>query len=335
MMLSFHHNKQRGLSLIELMIAIVIGLFLTAGLIQLFVNSKQNYRVQENLSRVQENGRFAMNFLAQDIRMADYWGCLPALSTDRSDVINNNLNANATYNNYATALAASNADTHPTNATVDGSDTDTITLRGVANNAIFLSADMATVQDTLTVSSNSLFSEGSIVFMSDCSRGDIFKVSNTPTNGVDLEHKIVGGQTPGNSSINLQQSYKDESAKIHQLNFATYFIQPGNTGEPSLYRTVNGNASEELVEGVEDMQILYGEDTDSDGIPNYYVPSGTAGLNLDDVVSVRVSIAVRSFEDNLTTVPRAYTILGDTVTPTDRRIRRVFTATIAIRNRLP
>src|SRR5210317_239223 len=69
-----HH--QQGLSLIELMIAIMLSIFITAALITLFVNSKQNYRMNENMSRLQENARFAMSFIARDLRMADYRTCV-------------------------------------------------------------------------------------------------------------------------------------------------------------------------------------------------------------------------------------------------------------------
>ena len=68
--------NQVGLSLIEIMIALLIGAFLLGGVLQIFIGSKQTYRMQENLSRLQENGRFAMGFLATDISMSGYRECL-------------------------------------------------------------------------------------------------------------------------------------------------------------------------------------------------------------------------------------------------------------------
>lgn len=64
--------NQSGLTLIEIMVSLVISLFLIAGVIQLFVSSKQTYRSQDALSRIQENGRMAMEGMAADIRMAGY-----------------------------------------------------------------------------------------------------------------------------------------------------------------------------------------------------------------------------------------------------------------------
>lgn len=63
---------QSGLTLIELMIAMAIGLFLMAVVSMLFVNAKQTYRTQDNLARIQETGRFAMDILGRGIRDAGY-----------------------------------------------------------------------------------------------------------------------------------------------------------------------------------------------------------------------------------------------------------------------
>ena len=63
---------QHGLTLIEILVALVISLVLMAGVIQLFIGSKQTYRFHDALSRLQENGRLALDTMATDIRMASY-----------------------------------------------------------------------------------------------------------------------------------------------------------------------------------------------------------------------------------------------------------------------
>lgn len=65
-------RNQQGLTLIEIMVALLIGVFLLAGVIQIFIVNKQTYRVQEDLSRMQENGRFAMDYLSRYIRLSGY-----------------------------------------------------------------------------------------------------------------------------------------------------------------------------------------------------------------------------------------------------------------------
>ena len=74
-------RTQSGLSLIELMVAITLGLFLLAGVINLFVASRQSYQTQEALARMQEAGRFSMDFITQDLRRAGYWGGNADVST--------------------------------------------------------------------------------------------------------------------------------------------------------------------------------------------------------------------------------------------------------------
>jgi type IV pilus assembly protein PilW len=64
--------KQNGFTLVELMVAMTVGLFLTAGMISLFIGSKQSYRATEALSRLQENGRFALEYLSRDVRQVGF-----------------------------------------------------------------------------------------------------------------------------------------------------------------------------------------------------------------------------------------------------------------------
>jgi len=59
---NIRHPRQQGLTLVELMIAMVIGLILIAGVIQIFLSSQQAYRTQESMSRIQESGRFAWRY---------------------------------------------------------------------------------------------------------------------------------------------------------------------------------------------------------------------------------------------------------------------------------
>ena len=65
-----------GLSLVELMIALLIGSILMLGLVQVFSASKAAYQVSEGLARVQENGRFALDYLQRDIRLIGHFGCV-------------------------------------------------------------------------------------------------------------------------------------------------------------------------------------------------------------------------------------------------------------------
>ncbi|MBL4572018.1 MAG: prepilin-type N-terminal cleavage/methylation domain-containing protein, partial [Gammaproteobacteria bacterium] len=72
-------KKSRGLSLIELLVSMVLGLTLATGVVQIYVGSNTTERDREARQRIQENGRFATNFLSQEVRMAGYLGCLSSI----------------------------------------------------------------------------------------------------------------------------------------------------------------------------------------------------------------------------------------------------------------
>lgn len=76
---------QRGLTLVEILVALVISAFLMAGVIQLFIGSKQTYRSHDALSRIQENGRFALEAMSRDIRAAGYYPTTTTITTTTTD----------------------------------------------------------------------------------------------------------------------------------------------------------------------------------------------------------------------------------------------------------
>jgi type IV pilus assembly protein PilW len=97
-------------------------------------------------------------------------------------------------------------------------------------------------------------------------------------------------------------------------------------------------AGTELVPGVEAMQVLFGEDTSAtpDGTAERFVPAGTVGINLDNVVAVRVYLLLAGKEKiKLDSTSTTYTVGGVDYTFADQIIRRVVTQTIVLRNRAP
>ena len=86
--LNIVYNK--GLSLIELLISMVLGLTLATGVVQIYAGSNTTERDREARQRIQENGRFASNFLSQEIRMGGYLGCLGGLE---GSTVNNTLDS--------------------------------------------------------------------------------------------------------------------------------------------------------------------------------------------------------------------------------------------------
>ena len=74
----------RGMTLVELMAGLAIGLFLVAVMSLMYMGSRNTFVAQESGSRLQENGRFAMDTIANDLRMSGFRGCMPVVTTGNS-----------------------------------------------------------------------------------------------------------------------------------------------------------------------------------------------------------------------------------------------------------
>jgi type IV pilus assembly protein PilW len=104
---------------------------------------------------------------------------------------------------------------------------------------------------------------------------------------------------------------------------------------PALYRKVGASDAEELVRGIENMQIEYGEDLDDNWTADVYRTADMVPVkNWGKIVSVRISLLMQSIENNIASQPQPYTFNGATTTPTDRRLRQAFTTVVALRNRV-
>lgn len=332
------YSSQRGFTLVEIMVAIVISLFLTAGMIQVYLANKQTYRFTEGLSRIQENGRFAIARLAEDIRMADFWGCAPDIGS-----VTNNLDPagdgyDAALHGFTSGLVGTDNDG------LNGSDS--ISLAGAFDSGVVVAEPyMPNTAGTIHANDpDDILQNGAIVLISDCLGADIFQITNLTAGGGTDEVSVVhnsGSNDPGNYNPGacsggggnahcLSQVYAGD-ASMYALRSVRYFLQAGESGEPALWMTL-GNATRELVTGVEDMQITYGEDTNGDRTANRYVALPDVA-DMEQVVSVRISLLLRSEEDNLVDAPQVVAYNGGSFTAGDRRIRQVMTTTLAVRNR--
>lgn len=356
-------SSQTGMTLIEILIALLVGAFLIGGVIQIFLGTKQSNRMQEGLSRLQENGRFAMDFISNDIRMAGFLGC------NNQATITSTLNSPTGFlNNFANAIDGFEATSVPGAAAdtwspgidaeitspLGGSDAITIRRAGEQNFSVTAhaaNADPLTLDATATTAN--LQAAGflttaatpanncGIAVVTDCSTAAVFQISGIDTAARTLSHATGGACALKNSTDDLGRSYPN--AQVHPINTVSYYIREGVSGQPSLYRRVGSNDAEELVEGIEQMQVLYGEDLEmdptsrvsTDYVPNYYVTRDDV-VDMARVVSVRISLLARTTEDNLAATNILYNYNGTNgIDPGDRRLRRVINSTILIRNRMP
>ncbi|MEO5378647.1 MAG: PilW family protein [Magnetococcus sp. DMHC-6] len=335
---SFHYKTREanGFTLVELMVAVTIGLFLLAGVIRIFMGQKATYQITTGLARVQENGRFALDMLTRDLRMADYWGCLNGLTK-----IINNLNP---------AGVGYDADLHGFPLGLEGVDggvggNDSVTMRGVLDDlGLTVQAPYGPqASSNIFVNNNNEIFQGEVLLISDCLQGDIFQVSNAnPGSTGTLVHN-TGNVTqpsnynpsnpgcPGANAHCLSKVYEGD-AQVYGVVVITYFVAPGESGEPALFRSRNG-VVDELVEGVESLQFLYGEDTDGDGVANRWLIA--SGVNMNNVTAMRIAMLMRTPEEvDIQKNSRTYQVADQLVDPVDdRRARRIFSTTVELRNR--
>ena len=345
-------QKQQGLSLIELMVALVIGLLLTAAIIQMFVGSRVTYTMQSELAKLQENARFAVDFISKDLRMAGYTGC------KRFDSVTNVLDS-------SNVSPYSGDEWNASIAFTDGGDAEKSSELPPSDqiNVKYLDPDTTCSVDEsrnqaeyFFCDANHTFTQGEILVVSDCSHMAVFQMTNTNNNlNIDrITHNTGGGTVPGNctkglapesdcSSTNgVEYTEWGDNTVIQRFLAYTYLVKDNDFDppQPALYRSSLATSSDsigmsdqELVEGVENMQMLLGFDTDDDGSADCYSNDALiCGSSIDEVVAIRVSLLMRSMEDNITPDAQTYVFNGTTYTATDGRLRKVFTATITFRN---
>jgi type IV pilus assembly protein PilW len=269
--------------------------------------------------------------------MAGFLGCF-----SNTGSIESRINNPTSYNwDYATSIQGNEwngAGWSPAlNALIAGqvvNGTDVLVTRSVATDGVNLVA-VSTPSQIVANNTNNI-ADGDIMIVSDCSRSSIFQVTGNAIAGtkVTITHGTGGGWVPGNNAANLTNSYGMD-AQVARLVTSVYYIGTGASGSPALFRqsTIAGGAmqAQELVDDVENMQVLYGEDLDNDGIANRYVSANSVG-NMSNVVSARISLLLRT-ENNIASAAQTYTYNGTDTTATDRRMRRIFNTTVKIRNR--
>lgn len=344
----------RGFSLVETMVAMVISLVLLNGVIQIFSISKQNYSIQEELSRLQENGRFAMDVLTRDIRMAGYLGC------NSNAQVANSLNSGSGLYDLSTVITGfeGGIDTVPSGYGFTGfGNTDSVVVRFLdENNPYFVTLHNSS-SATITLSDNHNLKQGEILVVADsnCTQIGIFQMANTnPDDDIQIVvHNTGAPTTPANCTNNLKGSFdcSDTSGAVSasyssgstlvRLLANGYHIGAAQSGSgvPALIRVKLSNSgateTEELIVGAEDLQVLYGVDTDADDVANQYDTANavTTANQWQNAVSVRIGLLLRTIRE-VASQSQAYTFQGVTYSShTDRYLRREFTTTIQLRNR--
>lgn len=318
-------RRPHGFSLVELMVAITISLLLLAGVIQIYLASRQTYTLQDGMARLQENARYALNRISQDIARTGYLGCAGPVD------VQNHLAIQTGAYNFATPITADD------NTGVDG--TDILTVRFGSSGGMTLTSILndESIDATETIPQlnpadpfyDSL-EQYDILTVSDCEQAVVFMITNDPTSsGGTIQHaaSIVAPSGPNQGQSNMDATVggnfvlDGRGASLPQAiktSTAIYLVDASSSGTGnSLY--VNSTEPEnELIEGVQGFQVQMGLNDDTDlGADRYVDPGNLAANEWNNVVSVRLNLTL----DTVEPVQSGTTIAKD------------FTTTVRLRNR--
>lgn len=308
-------RRQRGLTLIELMIAMVLGLFIIGGTLAVHMSASSARNTNEAIARVQETGRYALRAVKEDLRLAGYWGLTRELG-----IIDN-------YKGTVTqldALAAGDCEARwyidLPNAVIASDDTNPYSATCLPADQYLAGTDVLVVRYADPVEAAAL-AGGLMYIRSDAGRGEVFEGTTGPTGTYSAD------------------------AENHRLITHLYYVRPYTFSEgdglPSLRRLVLDDTNsltplvdEEVIAGVENLQVQYGVDDDGDGAINRYVNADTAGSG--EILAVRLWIMARAPSPEAGHVDSStYTFASRSFTPNDNVRRLLVTTTVQLRNLVP
>lgn len=329
--------RQGGLTLIELMIAMVLGLIVVGGAVSVIIANRQTHRTNEAFSQIQESSRTAFELLVRDIRQAGSTGC------GNTDRIGNVLNAGTGWwQNWSGVQGYDGATAAPavgfgtaTGTRVAG--TDAIMVQGLEDTGLYVvSHSTGSGGGAANFQINTPtrdFVDGDVLIVCDFDHATIFQISNYNSSNTTTVFNVGGSISPGNCSKGLgfpticttngnMYEFKENST-IGRMTAVTWYI--GNNGRAaeggrSLYRIRLGDGgvgvTEEIVAGVVDMQLMFRQGTTAALLG--------APTNWDLVNAVEVSLTMDSADRNVSV---------DSATNSGR-LRRTFTNLVGLRNRI-
>ncbi len=332
-------RRASGFSLVEMMVAITVSMILMAGIIQLLVSNKQAYRLQDGFSRLNENARFAMREITEKLHMGGHWGGVTA------SALSTNAGLPAVVTNDCTQA-----------------DWEAFGAAGIEGYEGIAASPMETcIPDANYVPNSDVV----VVRYADPASVPSAQATSAPLDAdiyvraaVGRRAEIVQGSAIGGLG-DLYDAGDPDGPGMYNYPYRifAYFVRacsvPGtdgvcNTGDdagdgiPTLARlSLNGAEliQEGVVEGVEQLQITYGVNTDGDveGTADRYVTADNVA-DWNDVVSVRLGLLVRNPEIDVGADDAGvYRMPGGfnyTPAPADGvYARQLFTRVIQIRNR--
>lgn len=316
----------RGFTLIELMVAMLLGLVVIAGVGSVFLSNQRVYRTNRALSDVQDSSRVAFELLARDVRNAGLTAC--SNSGRISNVLNAGPNAGGTawwadWGHAVRGYAGDDADVAAGTSAGDRiAGTPSVQLIGGDESSFSVAThDPTTALFTLNESSADLNASG-VYVVCDFDHAAIFKASAFNNGAKTLAHGTAGDNCSAGLGYptvctGTANSYTfGANSLVTQLNAADWYVGRNPANGTSLYRLArNGNAFErlEMVRGVTSMGLTYFQP----GLSTQFVDAANV-TNWALVSAVRINLRVQSSDGTAGASP----------------IDRSFTTTTTVRNRV-
>lgn len=308
-------RQQNGRSIVELMIAVTIGMVILISVSSLFYANKKTFRATDDKSRLDEEGRLALSLLSFHIRMAGYGTLLSSVEKSEDDTVAPVKVQPAVYTSFADSKGAS-----------------TDAIRGCSGGFTDTSAALASLVCNSTTTDPDAFLVRYVVDQ----YSDNTTSANVPTDCL--------GAAVLPTTIPADNAKKKGGVQTEYIVENRFYIKTTN-GTPELYCQGNGGLTsstdtlkpgQPIAENVEKMKLSYGVSYNgTQTIDRYLTADQLTSADWQKVIAVQVCLVVRSASDNLATAKQTYMDCdGNTsVTATDKRLRSVFKTTVTIRSR--
>ena len=344
----------RGMTLVELMVGMAVGLFVVLVAVSIFVSTRMLQGVGAASTRMSENGRLAMDTLQTDLRNASFLGCRPLLNEPPVSLLNAGNGAflttaaglqgyRGTGGGFSPALVAPLAALPAASGPLLNSDVLSVRVPFDPDGLGIVAAMASTLAAPQVAASSptNTIAVGDIVLVASCKAAAMFQVTepNPAATGV-LTHGIGGGFVPGNATNDLQQRFRTD-ATVYRMQTRHYYVAPSalHPGTNSLWRlSVPGAADpEEMASGVDRLAITYGIDggaaAGQQNVDHYAAADGVTAW--DKVVAVRVQMLIATAKDGVSQSHQSVDFAGATITADDRRLRSVLSELVTVRNGAP
>jgi len=297
-------HRQSGFSIIELLVAVTLGLFLMAALVEVLLSGNRSFTSANHLSRLQENGRIATSMIVTDLKRAGYMGG----NSQIEDILGSE-------GPETPAITCPTADTtwgRMITQKVSGLD-DTNAGYACIPNGTYLRGDVLTVRLASPWVVTGALNANQMYLRTSMFEGKIFKGSDT----ADADNKV-----------------EDTTQRVHDLLSYAYFV--GDSGRtcsgaavPSLFRVRLGPTgqpwTDELLPGVEHFQVQY-------GVNGQYLDANNVA-DFDQVVTARIWLLIRSeCAETGFTDGRTYNLGDQVYTPGDSFRRQLYSSVVMLRN---